>query len=82
MVERIRSLIERYPEDEETVRELVARDSAFDSLCEDYKNIAEALQRLTRESQRRSGAEAEALKKRRALLEEQLLTRIEGYQPT
>ena len=82
MVERIRSLIERYPENEETVRELVARDSAFDSLCEDYKNIAEALQRLTRESQRRSEAEAEALKKRRAVLEEKLLTRIEGYQPT
>ena len=58
VVERIRLLLARFPEDEETVRRLVATDSSF-------------------------GFEVQVkrLGQRRAWLEEELLTRIEGHQP-
>ncbi len=35
MIERIRDLIERFPEDEGTVSELMSRDTTFDSLCQE-----------------------------------------------
>ncbi len=76
MVERIRSLLARFSENEETVRQLVATDARFDALCDEYREVIERLERL-------DGLEAEVkrLKERRAELEEDLLMRIEGYQP-
>jgi uncharacterized protein YdcH (DUF465 family) len=73
MVERIRSLLTRFPEDEETVRRLVAADQVFDALCQEYHKVTEFLE----------GYEIEVaqLKKRKAFLEEELLARIEGYRP-
>ena len=73
MVERIRSLLSRFSENEETVRRLVATDARFDALCDEYRMLVERLQSLE--------AEATQLRGRQALLEEELLTRIEGYQP-
>ncbi len=81
MVERIRDLIERFPEDEETIRELIKSDPNFDSLCQEYKNIGDELRRLERKSDAVSATEAEGLKMRRRAIEEELLTRIEGYRP-
>jgi uncharacterized protein YdcH (DUF465 family) len=76
VVERIRSLLARFPENEETVRRLVATDASFDALCDEYREVIERLDRL-------NGLEVEVrrLEERRAELEEDLLTRIEGYQP-
>jgi uncharacterized protein YdcH (DUF465 family) len=76
MVERIRSLLARFSENEETVRQLVATDARFDALCDEYREVIERLERL-------DGLEVEVkrLKERRAELEEDLLMRIEGYQP-
>ena len=73
MVERIRSLLARFSEDEATVRRLAATDARFDALCEEYRKVIERL----------DGFEAEVarLRERRAWLEEELLTRIEGYRP-
>lgn len=76
MVERIRSLLARFSESEETVRQLIAADARFDALCDEYRDVIDRLDRLDGPE-----VEAERLKKRRALLEEELLTRIEGYQP-
>jgi uncharacterized protein YdcH (DUF465 family) len=73
MVERIRSLLARFPEDEETVRELVARDANFDALCQEYRKVNDMLASFE--------AHVKLLKERRAWLEEKLLTRIEGQPP-
>ena len=73
MVERIRSLLARFPEDEETVRRLVATDASFDALCTEYCKMIELLDNFERQ--------AKQLRERRAWLEEELLTRIEGHQP-
>jgi len=73
MVERIRSLLARFPEDEEAVRELAARNASFDALCQEYQNVIKLL----------DGFEVEVRRLRllRAWLEEALLTRIEGQPP-
>jgi hypothetical protein len=73
MVERIRSLLVQFPEDEQIVRELVARDASFDALCHEYREVLDLLGRFE--------AHVKLLKDRRAWLEEKLLTRIEGQPP-
>jgi hypothetical protein len=73
MVERIRSLLVQFPEDEDTVRELVARDASFDALCHEYRKVIDLLGRFE--------AQVKLLKDRRAWLEEKLLARIEGQPP-
>jgi hypothetical protein len=36
-VEAIRHLLERFPEDETTVRDLITRDPTFATLCREYR---------------------------------------------
>ena len=43
MVERIRTLLARFPENEEAVRRLVARDVSFDALCNEYGKVIKLL---------------------------------------
>ena len=64
--ESIRSLLERFPEDEATVRDLSERDPVFAALCREYRQTAEEIQRLRQLHEQ---------------IEEELLTRIEGYAP-
>jgi hypothetical protein len=73
VVERIRLLLTRFSEDEATVRRLVATDASFNALCDEYRKVIELLDGFETEIKR--------LRERRAWLEEELLTRIEGYQP-
>jgi len=73
MVERIRSLLAQFPEDEAAVRDLVARDARFDALCQEYRKVVDLVGNLE--------AHVKLLKERRSWLEEQLLTRIEGQPP-
>jgi hypothetical protein len=73
VVERIRSLLARFSENEETVRRLVATDARFDALCHEYRKVVELLDDYQ--------GQVKFLAQRRALLEEELLTRIEGHQP-
>jgi len=73
VVERIRLLLARFPEDEETVRRLAATDSSFDALCHEYLEVMELLHGFE--------VQVKRLSQRRAWLEEELLTRIEGHQP-
>jgi uncharacterized protein YdcH (DUF465 family) len=79
VVECIRPLLARFSENEETVRRLVATDESFDALCHQYRNVTDLLKGY--EAEIGHEAEVERLKQRRAGLEEELLTRIEGYQP-
>jgi hypothetical protein len=73
VVERIRFLLARFPENEETERRLVATDAKFDALCTEYCKVIELLDSFETQAKR--------LRQRRAWLEDELLTRIEGYQP-
>jgi len=73
VVERIRTLLTRFTEDEEAVRQLVARDVSFDALCNEYGKVIKLLDAFK--------AQVKQLRARRAWLEEELLTRTEGHQP-
>ena len=83
MVERIRTLLARFPEDDEAVRRLVARDVSFDALCSEYGKVIKLLDAFEAEVQHLTPLEAEVqrLTRLRAWLEEELLTRIEGHEP-
>jgi hypothetical protein len=73
VVERIRSLLARFAEDEQTVRQLVATEASFDVLCEEYHRLIELLDGFDEHIKQ--------LRQLQVLLEEELLTRIEGHQP-
>jgi uncharacterized protein YdcH (DUF465 family) len=79
VVECIRPLLAKFSEDEETVRRLAATDQSFDALCHQYRHVTDLLKDY--EAETGHEAEVERLEQRRAGLEEELLTRIEGYQP-
>ncbi|RXG90371.1 MULTISPECIES: hypothetical protein [Bradyrhizobium] len=79
IVECIRPLLARFSEDEKVVRRLVATNGTFDALCHQYRRVIDLLKAY--EAKADQEAEIEWLKRRRAGLEEELLTRIEGYQP-
>lgn len=85
MVERIRSLLAQFPEDEVAARDLIAKDASFDALCQEYRKVVDLLDSFETEikqlMQFRPSAEVTQLKHLRASLEEQLLSRIEGYEP-
>ena len=81
MIERIRDLIERFPEDEGTVSDLMCRDETFGSLCREYEQSARELVRLDVMGGSTAMAEANWLKQRRSELEQEILTKIEGYRP-
>jgi predicted nucleic acid-binding Zn-ribbon protein len=80
MVERIRSLLARFPEDEETVRRIVVTDASFNALCHEYRKVIELLDRFEAEATQLP-AEVERLTHLRASLEEELLSRIDGHEP-
>ena len=79
VVECIRPLLARFSENEEIVRRLVATDESFDALCHQYRHVIDLLEGYKGDVSHE--AEIKELEQRRAKLEEQLLTRIEGYQP-
>jgi len=81
MIERIRDLIERFPEDEGLVCELMQSDATFDALCQEYSQSADELRGLDVIGGSSTDSEANWLKQRRCWLEQEILTRIEGYRP-
>ena len=72
MVERIRTLLARFPENEEAVRQLAAQDVSFGALCNEYGKVIKLLDAFE--------AQVKQLRARRAWQEE-LLMRTEGHQP-
>jgi hypothetical protein len=75
MVHRISSILSRFPENEKAVAALIHASGELDALCQEYADAGQALDHLTNE------AVANALQKRRLAVEEEILTRIEGYKP-
>lgn len=81
MPERILDLIQRFPEDEKLIRELVHADRSFDALCQEYKESADELRRLELTGGSVATSESNWLKRRRSCLEDEILALIEGYRP-
>ncbi len=73
MVKRIRSMLPRFWEDEEMLRQLMTADASFDALCSDYRKVLKLLDGYE--------AEVKQLRQLRLWLEEELLTRAEGHRP-
>jgi len=65
-LEDIRHLLDRFPEDENTVRGLIEQDASFAALCREYHQTEEEIRRL---------------RQRLEQIDEELVTRIEGYAP-
>ena len=65
-VKTIRHLLDRFPENEKSVQDLIARDQTFAALCREYRQTEQEIERL---------------RQRYEQIEEELLTRIEGYTP-
>ena len=63
--EDIRHLLDRFPEDKTPVRDLIRRDPTFAMLCREYQT-EEEIQRL---------------RQRLEQIDEELVTRLEGYTP-
>lgn len=81
MVERIRDLLSRFPEDEQAVKALIAGDQEFASLCQEYGEITEELRLEKPARGGKARADVSGLRKRLSAVEETLLRKIEGYEP-
>ena len=81
MVYRINKILSRFPENEQAVGALIHDSGEFELLCQEYANTGRELERLSRPTQRDAVVVADTLNKRRVALEEEILTRIEGYAP-
>lgn len=81
MVERIRPLIDRYPEYDQVVRDLFESNGLFVALCQEYSDLNRDLARLERSVGGSLQNEVKGLKDRRQAVEEEILTLIEGCCP-
>jgi uncharacterized protein YdcH (DUF465 family) len=81
MVQRIRHILARFPENEVLVRQLVRDNREFDALCQEYADTTKELEALTKRQNSDSADQANALRKRCTEIEDQILTMIEGYRP-
>jgi hypothetical protein len=79
VVNRIRNVLARFPEAEEVVRRLIRENRDFDALCQEYEDTNRELEELAKLADPAAAIQAEGLRKRRMIVEEELLTVIEGY---
>jgi hypothetical protein len=81
MVHRIRNILARFPENEEAVRVLIREHREFEALCQEYAKTSQELEDLAKLTRPDSAIQADALRKRRVAVEEEILATIEGYNP-
>jgi hypothetical protein len=81
VVHRIRNILARFPENEEAVRVLIREDRQFEALCREYAKTSQELEDLAKLIGPDAAIQADALRKRRVAVEEEILTTIEGYNP-
>lgn len=81
MVERIRELLNRFPENEAAVRQLIEWNADFDALCESYHHLSRELRQLSGVKDPVAQENAKSLRNRRNEVEEELLAQIEGHRP-
>jgi hypothetical protein len=71
----------RLAEYKDAIRKLIREKPEFDALCTEYASLSISLDDLARAKGPDVTARADALRKRIAAIEEQLITVIEGYTP-
>jgi len=79
MVHRITNILARFPENEEAVRGLIQESREFEALCQEYIKTGQELRYLKKLNE--SAIHADAVRRLRIAVEEEILTRIEGYKP-
>ncbi len=82
MVHRIGQILSRFPANEKAACALIHDSGEFEALCQEYADTGRELERPTRRAKPDAIFFADALAKRRVALEEEILTRIEGYAPS
>jgi hypothetical protein len=82
MVHRISNIVARLPEDEAAVIALLHDSGEFQALCDEYATIGEELEVLVRLDLANADAQIRVLRKRHLTVDEEIVTRIEGYRPT
>ena len=80
MVDRIRSILARFPENETAVRNLIRENSAFDALCQAYMDTDRELEKFANAKVEITDR-VRVLLNRRTAIEVEILTVIEGYTP-
>lgn len=80
MADPMHKIIEQFPEKIDVIRQLRQTNSKFENLCQEYGIVNDRLDTLT-QAKSAAPAIASALRRRRIALEEEILTRIEGYSP-
>lgn len=80
MREKVKRLLERFPERADTILHLFDSDTRFRDLIGDHHDVSEALLRRGGDGHDADPAEAEALKRRQADLEEELLLAMQNHQ--
>jgi uncharacterized protein YdcH (DUF465 family) len=75
MSKGLRHLIERFPEHEAALETLSGSSANFDTLCAEYGEMANRLNRLTKGGE--PGREADELRRRRAAIEDELLAMMQ-----
>jgi uncharacterized protein YdcH (DUF465 family) len=82
MEERIRRLIERFPERADVIRTLSESHARFKDLIGDHHDVSEELSAMKQADRESNAAKFDALQRRRADLEEELILLMENHQRT
>ena len=75
---RLAHLIRRFPQFERTIRELHVNDVGFQSKCDEYREVSEKLEGRDPSGRGATEEGTDALRRRRAALEEEFMGMIEG----
>jgi len=82
MEDRIRHLMERFPERAETIKALNETNARFKDLIGDHHEVSEELSKMKLADQQSQAGKKAELEQRRASLEEQLILLLQGHQRT
>ncbi len=74
----VRHLMERFPQFETIIDELITTNTSFDELCREYGEINEHLDGLQVETDPADADKADQMRHRRAALEEEMLLIMEA----
>lgn len=80
MEERIRHLLERFPERADVIRALSQSHDRFKDLIGDHHEVSEALARMKLADQESQAGRKDELERRRADLEEELILLMQNHQ--
>ena len=80
MNERVRHLLERFPERAELIRALAESHARFKDLISDHPDVCEEISRMPEGDRESQAGQMDDLERRRAHLEEELLLLMENQQ--